>query len=57
MQKGDIVDVYRRPYSKEDFEGKAKLIDKVSEDLAMEFWLVEFVGHEDEGHFERWIRK
>jgi transcription antitermination factor NusG len=28
LKKGDIVDIYQKPFTKEDFEGKAKIIEK-----------------------------
>jgi hypothetical protein len=46
MKKGDIVKIYQKPISKEDFEGEAKLIRCVEKSKygngTGEFWIVKF---------------
>jgi len=47
MKKGDIVKIYQKPFTDEDFEGEAKLIKKIgmAEDYGefqIEDWMVEF---------------
>jgi hypothetical protein len=45
MKRGDVVDVYQKPYTKEDFEGKATLKRFVRSDVEnyFEYWMVEFM--------------
>ena len=44
MKKGDVVKVYQKPYTKEDFEGMAKLKRFMSSDSQENYenWMVEF---------------
>lgn len=51
MKKGSIVNIYSKPYSLDEFEGKAKLIKKLSDytskDIVgntIEQWEVKFIS-------------
>jgi len=44
MKKGDLVKVYRKPETQEEFEGWAHLVEKVSDGEGYEVWEVYFSG-------------
>jgi hypothetical protein len=47
LEKGNIVEVYQRPLTKDDFEGKAKLIRKTKQmnpPKGFEYWEVQFIS-------------
>jgi hypothetical protein len=46
MNAGDFINVYRDPFSRQNFEGHAQLIKKISEDSYFEWWEVKFNGRE-----------
>ncbi len=62
MKKGDVVKVYQKPYTSEDFEGKAILIRKLdnysnrTDNDCFEEWEVEFAYCKWEGTFSRIIK-
>ena len=47
MKKGNIVDIYIEPITKVHFEGKAKLIKKISKTDIFEVWEVEFIDEQE----------
>ena len=49
LKTGDIVRVYQRPLTKEDFEGRAKLIEHVRDDD----WMVSFVDEPGDATYRR----
>jgi len=57
LKAGDIVRVYCKPLTGEDFEGEAKLIKKIfTWDYShIEDWEVKFLDDKDEGTFRRTI--
>ena len=51
---GDILDIYQKPITCEDFEGRAKLIKPVAVNQDGEEWIVEFEG-EPNSYYNRQI--
>ena len=45
MKKGDVVNIYQKSMTKEDFEGKAKLVEEYRQDQGdgLSIWIVEFL--------------
>jgi hypothetical protein len=54
FKKGDIVQIFQDPITREDFEGEAELLEKHTEDFEQEFWKVKF---NDGDIRQRWIHK
>lgn len=48
MKKGDLIDVYQKPYTQENYEGEAFLVSFIRNDPAADFedWLVRFPGED-----------
>lgn len=45
MKKNQVVNIYQKPITGEEYEGKARLIVEIKEDVGdgLSIWLVEFV--------------
>lgn len=57
MQAGDIVKIYQKPITKEDFEGKARLVEQYREDDGdgLSIWFVHFLTDYPEETYLRTI--
>jgi len=42
MERLSMVKIYQKPLTEEDYEGKAKLLEKLHEDNEAEAWMVQF---------------
>ena len=51
---GDTLDIYQKPVTHEDFEGRAKLIKPIAVCPDGEYWVVEFEG-EPNSYYNRQI--
>jgi len=50
--KGDILPIYQKPITKEDYEGHARLEKFLGHDEGLERWLVRFVVDGRMGGYE-----
>ncbi len=57
MNKGDIIIIYKDPYTEQIEEGKAKLLEKIDDNELFEEWLVRFEGDEEHSIINRSILK
>ena len=58
LKAGQVVNIYQKPTTREDFEGKAILIELLKSNDEMEYWDVTFCNTSDDTDtFERWVLK
>jgi hypothetical protein len=57
MTKGSVVPIYKDPFTEQQLEGNAKLLEKLEEDGMFETWFVVFEGETDRDGVSRRILK
>ena len=57
MNKGDKVTIYKDPYTEQEAEGEATLLEKIDTDDLFEQWLIRFDGDDERSVVQRYILK